>query len=82
MLFRSLSYGNLNRNFGKKEQARTCYEKAIEAYQKLELGDKVREINNLIEDMDQKTDSQIFAGIQNVEHKRELKNHVSYTQYS
>ncbi len=77
-----LSYGNLNRNFGKKEQARTCYEKAIEAYQKLELGDKVREINNLIEDMDQKTDSQIFAGIQNVEHKRELKNHVSYTQYS
>lgn len=77
-----LSYGNLNRDFGKKDQARTCYEKAIEAYQKLELGDKIAEINNFIEDMDQKTDSQIIAGIQNVEQKMELKNHVSYTQYS
>ena len=77
-----LYYGNLNREFEKDEQARECYEKAIQAYQKLELNDKVKEVCLSLEKLGLRSDSEILKSVQDIEQKMEMKNYGSCTQYS
>ena len=45
------SYGNLCSEQSKIERAKNCYEKALEAYQKLGLQSKVNELSNMIKEI-------------------------------
>jgi tetratricopeptide (TPR) repeat protein len=55
-----LAYGNLNRDFGNIDQAKECYENALEVYKKLELNDKVHELSVSIEQLNLDTKPEIF----------------------
>ena len=75
-------YGNLHRDLGRIDKARECYEKAIQAYQKLELNEKATEVKNSIEALSNSSDSEISNKAADIEQKMEVKNYGSCTQYS
>ena len=68
-------YGNLNRDFGKTEQAKVCYEKAIHAYKKMDLADKVREVSDQIQKLVVTKESEINRSIEKFELEVDMENY-------
>jgi len=75
------SYGNLCSEKSKIERAKNCYEKALEAYQKLGLQSKVDELSNMIKEI---TDSGTEVKIVEISGKEKVinKKNVSTVHHS